>query len=54
MKRYLIIICAAALLLLSGCRGDLYATYRDVERLRPIQTMSLDRKAGQILSLIHI
>lgn len=47
MKRYLIIIWAAAFLLLSGCRGDLYAIYRDVARLRPIQAMGLDREAGQ-------
>ncbi len=49
MRRYLIIIWAAFLLLLSGCRGDLYAIYRDVERLRPIQTMGLDREAGQVV-----
>ncbi len=48
MKRYLIILCGA-LLLLSGCRGNLYAGYRDVERLRPIQTMGLDREAGQVV-----
>lgn len=49
MRRYLIIIWAAGLFLLSGCRGDLYKTYRDVAQLRPIQTMGLDREAGQIV-----
>ncbi len=49
MKRYLIILWTLSLLLLCGCRGDLYAIYRDVERLRPIQTMGLDREAGQIV-----
>ena len=49
MRKYIIVCLALVLGLLSGCRGDLYAIYRDVERLRPVQTLGIDRSAGRIV-----
>lgn len=49
MRKYIIVCLAVLLGLLSGCRGDLYAIYRDVERLRPVQTLGLDRSGGRIV-----
>lgn len=49
MKKGCILFLAALLLLQSGCRGSIYSIYRDVERLRPIQTMGLDLQDGRIV-----
>lgn len=50
MRKYIIVCLLAALLLsLCGCRGDLYAIYRDVERLRPVQTLGLDRSGDRVI-----
>lgn len=50
MRKY-IIVCLLAALLLScgGCRGDLYSIYRDVEQLRPMQTLGLDRQEDAVV-----
>lgn len=49
MKKTLLIIICLSLLFQSGCQGDFYAIYRDVERLRPIQTLGLDTEGGRIV-----
>lgn len=53
MKRSLLILYMFAFtLLLSACKGDLLASRRDMEHLRPIQTLGLDRgEDGYILSV---
>ena len=42
MKRTLLILYIAALVLLAGCEGNLFSSHRDMERLRPVQTMGFD------------
>jgi len=45
MKRRLCALTAALMLLLGGCRGPA-ASWRDIERLRPVQTLGFDREDG--------
>ena len=42
MRRWLILYCIAACALLSGCRGQLFSGHRDMEHIRPVQTVGLD------------
>lgn len=49
MKKWSVLLLAALMLCQSGCRGSIYSIYRDVERLRPIQTMGLDVQDGCIV-----
>ena len=53
MKKLISIICAASLLLLSGCSGgSIYTNYREVEQLMVIQTIGFDKDArGVTLSV---
>ncbi len=50
MKR-IAAICLAlgAALLLSGCEGNMFSSHRDMEHLRPIQTIGLDRTEGGVI-----
>lgn len=50
MKRsFLILYVAAALLLLSGCKANLFSSRHDMEHLRPVQTIGLDHSAGSVV-----
>ena len=49
MKKWCIVFLAVLMLSQSGCRGSIYSIYRDVERLRPIQTMGLDVQGGRVV-----
>lgn len=53
MKKFICLICAACLFLLSGCSGgSIYTNYREVEQLMVIQTMGFDKdKNGVTLSV---
>lgn len=53
MKRTALILYILSLtLLLGGCTDDLFSSRRNMERLRPIQTLGLDREAdGYIVSV---
>lgn len=42
MKRFILLLYIITLTLVSGCTGGLHSSRRDMERLRPIQTISLD------------
>ena len=42
MKRFLALLLALALVLLSGCGGSIYANYRAIEKLVLIQTVGYD------------
>lgn len=49
MKRsFLILYVAAALLLLSGCDANLFSSRHDMEHLRPVQTIGLDRREDRV------
>ena len=51
MKKLLLILyAAAACSLLCGCRGQMYSGHRDMEYLRPVQTIGLDRD-GEAVTL---
>lgn len=51
MKRlFLILYVAASCALLSGCRGQLTSGHRDMEHLRPVQTIGLDAD-GEAMTL---
>lgn len=53
MKRVTIILyVSAALLLLSGCQQNIFSSRRDMERLRPIQTIGLDRQEEGVVTSI--
>jgi len=41
-RTFLLLYVAAACLLLGGCRGQLFSGHRDMEHLRPVQTVGLD------------
>ncbi|MGM9614174.1 MAG: Ger(x)C family spore germination C-terminal domain-containing protein [Oscillospiraceae bacterium] len=53
MKRTLLILYMLVFsVLLTGCEGDLFASRRDMERLRPIQTLGIDLgEDGYIISV---
>lgn len=42
MKRILLILILPLLLLCAGCQDSIYANYRDVEHLRPVQMLGFD------------
>ena len=42
MRRWLILYVIIACALLSGCRGQLFSGHRDMEHIRPVQTVGLD------------
>ena len=42
MRRWLILYVIMACSLLSGCRGQLFSGHRDMEHIRPVQTVGLD------------
>lgn len=42
MKRLGILFTLLSFSLFAGCRGSIYSNYRDVERLRPVQTLGID------------
>ncbi len=48
-KRAALLLYIVAFTLLSGCRGGLLSSRRDAERLRPIQTIGLDRQGEMLL-----
>lgn len=49
MKRLGILFILLALAsLFSGCQGSIYSNYRDVERLRPVQTLGIDSSFGTV------
>ena len=51
MKQFLLLLyITAGCLLLSGCRSDLYSGHRDMEHLRPVQTVGLDAN-GEAVTL---
>ena len=46
----LLLYIVAPLLVLSGCQGgNLFSSHRDMERLRPVQTLGLDRAGDGVL-----
>lgn len=49
MKKLICFICAASLVLLSGCSGgSIYSNYREVEQLMVIQTLGFDESPGGV------
>ena len=49
MKKLICFICAASLVLLSGCSGgSIYTNYREIEQLMVIQTMGFDKSPDGI------
>ncbi len=50
-KLPLILYVAAVLLLLPGCRGELFSGHRDMEHLRPVQTVGLDMDAAGAVTM---
>lgn len=49
MKRLgILFILFAFASLAGGCQGSIYSNYRDVERLRPVQTLGIDASAGTV------
>ena len=48
---FLTLYILSALVPLSGCRvgGNIFSSHRDMERLRPVQTVGVDREAGRFL-----
>lgn len=49
-KAFIILYAAAAAVLLCGCRDEFYSGHRDMEHLRPVQTIGLDAE-GEALTL---
>ena len=49
MKRMLLLLYILLLSLLSGCGGSLFSSRRDMEHLRPIQTISFDRSGDGVV-----
>lgn len=48
MKRVGILFILCSLLMLCGCQGSIYNNYRDLESLRPVQTLGIDGSSGSV------
>jgi len=48
-KRRLILLYVCTVFCLSGCRGHIFSGRMDMERLRPVQTMGLDRQGSGVV-----